>query len=74
MVVDSNCDCREYESYYNELNEKVTTLEKSNDELLSKINQREAELKICYVNICLLAVVCVLIIVFNIVKNIRKAK
>ena len=57
-----------------EMKEKITTLEKSNDELNHKLNQRDAELKICYVNIALLVVVIFLIIAFKVVKNIRKGK
>ena len=57
-----------------ELKEKLITLEKTNDELNHKLNQRDAELKICYVNIALLVIVIFLIIAFKIVKNIRKGK
>ena len=57
-----------------ELEEKISTLEKTNEELNNKINQRDAELKICYVNIALLVVVIVLIVLFKIAKKvIRKA-
>ena len=55
-----------------ELEEKITTLEKTTDELNNKLNQRDAELKICYVNIALLVVVIVLMVVFKIVKKVIK--
>ena len=55
-----------------ELEEKITTLEKTTDELNNKLNQRDAELKICYVNIALLVVVIVLIVAFKIVKKVIK--
>ena len=74
MEVVSIYDNQEVETTLNEMKEKITTLEKSNDELNHKLNQRDAELKICYVNIALLVVVIFLIIVFKVVKNIRKGK
>ena len=55
-----------------ELEEKITTLEKTTDELNNKLNQRDAELKICYVNIALLVVVIVLMVAFKIVKKVIK--
>ena len=66
-------DTQDVEKQVNELNEKITTLEKSNEELNNKLNQRDAELKICYVNIALLVIVIILIVAFKIVKNIKKA-
>ena len=72
MVVDGY-NTQDVEKQVNELNEKITTLEKSNEELNNKLNQRDAELKICYVNIALLVIVIILIVVFKIVKNIKKA-
>ena len=72
MVVDGY-DTQDVEKKVNELNEKITTLEKSNEELNNKLNQRDAELKICYVNIALLVIVIILIVAFKIVKNIKKA-
>ena len=74
MEVVSIYDNQEVETTLNEMKEKITTLEKSNDELNHKLNQRDAELKICYVNIALLVIVIFLIIAFKIVKNIRKGK
>lgn len=58
----------------NRLNEKINTLEKSNDELNHKLNQRDAELKICYVNIALLSTLLIIIIIILIIKKIRKSK
>ena len=55
-----------------ELEEKIATLEKTTDELNNKLNQRDAELKICYVNIALLVVVIVLMVAFKIVKKVIK--
>ena len=55
-----------------ELEEKITTLEKTTDELNNKLNQRDAELKICYVNIALLVVVIVLMVAFKIVRKVIK--
>ena len=72
MVVDGY-DTQEVDNTINELNEKITTLEKTNEELNNKLNQRDAELKICYANIVLLIIVILLIVAFKIVKNIRKA-
>ena len=60
------------EGQLEQVKEKVSTLEKTTDELNNKLNQRDAELKICYVNICLLVVVIVLMVVFKIVKKIMK--
>ena len=74
MEVVSIYDNQEVETTLNEMKEKITTLEKANDELNHKLNQRDAELKICYVNIALLVVVIFLIIAFKVVKNIRKGK
>ena len=74
MEVVSVYDNQEVETTLNEMKEKITTLEKANDELNHKLNQRDAELKICYVNIALLVVVIFLIIAFKVVKNIRKGK
>lgn len=71
MVVDGY-DTQDVEKQVNELNEKITTLEKTNEELNNKLNQRDAELKICYVNIALLVVVIVLMVAFKIVKKVIK--
>ena len=73
MMVVETCDVNEANKEFDRLNEKITTLEKSNEELNNKLNQRDAELKICYANIVLLIIVILLIVAFKIVKNIRKA-
>ena len=65
---------QEVDNEINRLNEKITTLEKSNDELNHKLNQRDAELKICYVNIALLSTLLILIGAMFLVKKLRKSK
>ena len=73
MIVDgqreeSNC------TYNAELNERVMELEKANNELNDKINQRDAYLRVCYVNIALLSTLLLIIGVLFVVKKVRKSK
>ena len=65
---------QEVDNEINRLNERITTLEKTNDELNHKLNQRDAELKICYVNIALLSTLLIIILIMLIIKKIRKSK
>lgn len=67
-------DTQEVDKEIERLNEKITTLEKSNDELNQKLNQRDAYLKICYVNIALLSTLLIIIGVMFLVKKLRKSK
>lgn len=73
MVVDTY-DNQEVDNEISRLNERITTLEKTNDELNQKLNQRDAYLKICYVNIALLSTLLILIGVMFLVKKLRKSK
>jgi len=73
MIDVSTYDISESEKIINEQKEQIATLEKTTDELNNKLNKKDAELKICYFNIALLIIVLILIIIFKIVKNIRKA-
>jgi hypothetical protein len=73
MVVDTY-DNQEVDNEISRLNERITTLEKTNDELNQKLNQRDAYLKICYVNIALLSTLLILIGAMFLVKKLRKSK
>lgn len=74
MVVDTPQVEMTCEGQVEQLKEKVSTLEKTNEELNNKLNQRDAYLKVAYVDIFLLAVLSVGLIAFMIVKKIRKGK
>lgn len=74
MMVYENNDSYEYEKQIHELQEQVTTLEKTTNELNEKLNQKDAYLKVAYMDIFLLSVLSIALIVFMIVKKIRNGK
>lgn len=67
-------DTQEVDKEIERLNEKITTLEKTNDDLVKQINQRDAYLKVCYVNIACLSIILLIIGSLFFVKKIRKGK